>query len=94
MAITIGEYIILTALLIFTISSAGLIVVALIDAPYQFWQHKKQLRMTFSSDDLKSSIITWDCQRLSDGSVNLILRNLLQDLASIEIEHKQKQSKN
>ncbi len=55
---------------------------------------EKQLRMTFSSDDLKSSIITWDCQRLSDGSVNLILRNLLQDLASIEIEHKQKQSKN
>ncbi|MDH3609263.1 MAG: flagellar biosynthesis protein FlhB [Gammaproteobacteria bacterium] len=44
-------------LLIFTISSAGLIVVALIDAPYQFWQHKKQLRMTLQEvkDEFKET---------------------------------------
>ncbi len=44
-------------LLIFTISSAGLIVVALIDAPFQFWQHKKQLRMTLQEvkDEFKET---------------------------------------
>ncbi len=33
-------------LLVFTLSSVGLVVVAVIDTPYQIWQHKKQLRMT------------------------------------------------
>ncbi len=44
-------------LLIFTVSSAGLIIVALIDAPYQFWQHKKQLRMTLQEvkDEFKET---------------------------------------
>ncbi len=44
-------------LLIFTVASAGLIVVALIDAPYQFWQHKKQLRMTLQEikDEFKET---------------------------------------
>ncbi len=44
-------------LLIFTAASAGLIVVALIDAPYQFWQHKKQLRMTLQEvkDEFKET---------------------------------------
>ncbi len=44
-------------LLIFTVASAGLIVVALIDAPYQFWQHKKQLKMTMQEvkDEFKET---------------------------------------
>jgi len=44
-------------LLIFTVSSAGLIIVALIDAPYQFWQHNKQLRMTLQEvkDEFKET---------------------------------------
>ena len=44
-------------LVIFTVSSAGLIIVALVDAPYQFWQHKKQLRMTMQEvkDEFKET---------------------------------------
>jgi flagellar biosynthetic protein FlhB len=44
-------------LLIFTASSAGLIIVALIDAPYQYWQHHKQLRMTLQEvkDEFKET---------------------------------------
>jgi flagellar biosynthetic protein FlhB len=44
-------------LLIFTIASGGLIIVALIDAPYQFWNHNKQLRMTLQEvkDEFKET---------------------------------------
>ena len=44
-------------LLIFTVASAGLIVVALIDAPYQFWNHNRQLRMTLQEvkDEFKET---------------------------------------
>ncbi len=44
-------------LLIFTISSAGLIFIAAIDIPYQFWQHQRQLRMTVQEvkDELKQT---------------------------------------
>ena len=44
-------------LLIFTVSSAGLIIVALIDTPFQIWQHNKQLRMTFQEvkDEFKET---------------------------------------
>ena len=44
-------------LLIFTVASAGLIVVALVDAPYQFWQHNKQLKMTLQEvkDEFKET---------------------------------------
>ncbi|MFK7815352.1 MAG: flagellar biosynthesis protein FlhB [Gammaproteobacteria bacterium] len=44
-------------ILIFTVASAGLILVALIDAPYQFWNHNKQLRMTLQEvkDELKET---------------------------------------
>ena len=44
-------------LLIFTISSAGLILIAAIDVPYQIWQHHKQLRMTLQEvkDEMKQT---------------------------------------
>lgn len=44
-------------LLIFTAASAGLIVVALIDVPFQIWQHNKQLRMTLQEvkDEFKET---------------------------------------
>lgn len=44
-------------LLIFTVSSAGLILVALIDAPFQLWQHNKQLKMTLQEvkDEFKET---------------------------------------
>ena len=44
-------------LLIFTISSAGLILIAAIDVPFQIWQHHRQLRMTIQEvkDELKQT---------------------------------------
>jgi len=44
-------------LMIFTIASVGLIVVAFIDVPYQLWQHNKELRMTLQEvkDELKET---------------------------------------
>ncbi len=44
-------------LFIFTVSSAGLILIAAIDVPYQFWQHQRQLRMTLQEvkDELKQT---------------------------------------
>ncbi len=44
-------------LMIFTVASAGLIVVTLIDAPYQLWNHNKQLRMTMQEvkDEFKET---------------------------------------
>ncbi len=44
-------------LLIFTISSAGLIAIAVIDVPYQIWQHHRQLRMTLQEvkDEMKQT---------------------------------------
>ena len=62
-------------LLIFTMSSAGLILVALIDAPYQFWQHKKQLRMTLQ--EVKDELKETEGNPESKGR----LRNLQRELA-------------
>ena len=44
-------------LLIFTVASAGLILISVIDVPYQIWQHHRQLRMTFQEvkDELKQT---------------------------------------
>ncbi len=44
-------------LLVFTVSSVGLIIVAVIDAPYQIWQHNKELRMTLQEvkDEFKET---------------------------------------
>jgi hypothetical protein len=53
---------------------------------------ENNLNKIFHSDSLKPSVLKWDCQRQPNGSVNLILRNLLQDLTVIEIKHQQKSS--
>ena len=62
-------------LIIFTVSSAGLIIVALIDAPYQFWQHKKQLRM--SLQEVKDEFKETEGNPENKGR----LRNLQRELA-------------
>lgn len=62
-------------LIIFTVSSAGLIIVALIDAPYQFWQHKKQLRM--SLQEVKDEFKETEGSPENKGR----LRNLQRELA-------------
>jgi len=51
---------------------------------------ENKLNQVFHSDSLKAAISQWDCERQPNGSVNLILRNLLQDLMKIETEHQQK----
>jgi len=55
---------------------------------------EKRLKSAFSSAELKISILEWDCQRQSDGNVNLILRNLLTDLSAIEFQQQQKSTQN
>jgi hypothetical protein len=53
---------------------------------------ENSLKNAFKSEDLQASVLQWDCQRNSDGSVNLILRNLLQDIENIEIKSQEKLS--
>jgi len=62
-------------LLIFTVASGGLIVVALIDAPYQFWQHNHQLKMTLQ--EVKDEYKETEGNPENKGR----LRNLQRDLA-------------
>jgi hypothetical protein len=61
---------------------------------HQDQEIENKLSQIFHSDSLKSSVSKWDCERLPNGSVNLILKNLLQDLTMIEIEHQQKNNQN
>ena len=63
-------------LLIFTVSSAGLIIVALIDAPFQFWQHKKQLRMTIQ--EVKDEFKETEGNPENKGRVRNLQRELAQ----------------
>ena len=51
---------------------------------------ENQLNQAFHTENLKAAVSKWDCERQPNGSVNLILRNLLQDLIKIETEHQQK----
>ncbi|HAC62050.1 MAG TPA: hypothetical protein DCF68_00580 [Cyanothece sp. UBA12306] len=48
---------------------------------------EKQLEQLFTSTELKQSVLGWDRQPRGDGGVNLILRNLLQDIENIEAQH-------
>ncbi|ACK73770.1 hypothetical protein PCC7424_5705 (plasmid) [Gloeothece citriformis PCC 7424] len=45
---------------------------------------ERGLLKAFISQELKEAVQTWDLQRTEDGGVNLILRNLLNDIDKLE----------
>jgi len=49
---------------------------------------EQRLREAFEGDELKYQIQDWDIKRMSDGTVKLILRDLLGEINRIEGEHK------
>ena len=63
-------------LLIFTVSSVGLIVIAGIDVPYQLWQHHKQLRMTLQ--EVKDELKQTEGNPESKGRIRSLQRDLAQ----------------
>ena len=53
---------------------------------------ERRLRDAFEGGELKHQIQSWDIKRMNDGSVKLILRDLLREISRIEQDHKTRES--
>ncbi|MGK7946994.1 MAG: hypothetical protein AB4058_21245 [Microcystaceae cyanobacterium] len=49
---------------------------------------EKQIETVLASPQLRESVMSWDRQPSADGGVNLILRNLLEEIETIEAQQK------